>query len=247
MSLMRLWAVAKKEALHIRRDRPSLVISFVLPVAMLFLFGYAVTTDVDEIKTAVLDADRTKASRELVTAFSASGYFNVTAYPLSRRDVEKLITGGKVKAAIVIPAGYARSLARGDVAPVQPIIDGSEPTTARTVLQAGELIARAHSRKLMLTAIDKSGRTIPLAGDAGRGLLAREPHPAHLFSRGPAGHHLEGRRARRTNFTGSILSGVRLRHPCSRGVAFRQDARLSAQIGEQICVRCACPGRRRLL
>ncbi|HIE11914.1 MAG TPA: ABC transporter permease, partial [Desulfotomaculum sp.] len=196
MSLMRLWAVAKKEALHIRRDRPSLVISFVLPVAMLFLFGYAVTTDVDEIKTAVLDADRTKASRELVTAFSASGYFNVTAYPLSRRDVEKLITGGKVKAAIVIPAGYARSLARGDVAPVQPIIDGSEPTTARTVLQAGELIARAHSRKLMLTAIDKSGRTIPLAGDAGRGLLAREPHPAHLFSRGPAGHHLEGRRAR---------------------------------------------------
>ncbi|MEW6446902.1 MAG: ABC transporter permease [Bacillota bacterium] len=164
MRLMRLWAVVKKEVLHIKRDRPSLIISFMLPVMMLFLFGYAVTMDVDEIKTAVLDGDRTRASRELIAAFSASGYFKITAYPVSRREVEKLITGGRVKASLVIPAGYSRTLARGDAAPVQFIIDGSDSTIARTALQAGELVAGAYSRRLKLAAINKSGKILPPAG-----------------------------------------------------------------------------------
>ncbi|MDI6631053.1 MAG: ABC transporter permease [Thermoanaerobacteraceae bacterium] len=162
MRLMRLWAIVKKEVLHIRRDRPSLVISFLLPVMMLFLFGYAVTMDVDEIRTAVLDGDRTRASRELASAFAASGYFKLTAYPVSRQELERLITSGRVKAGLIIPAGYGRTLARGEAAPVQFIVDGSDPTTARTALQAGELVARVHSSKLMLAALDRSGKTVPL-------------------------------------------------------------------------------------
>lgn len=164
MRLMRLRAVVKKEVLHIRRDRPSLMIGFLMPVMMLFLFGYAVNTDIDEIHTAVLDGDRTRASRELVAVFSASGYFKITAYPVSRQEIEKLITGGKIKAGLVIPAGYSRTLSRGEAAPVQFIIDGSDSTTARTALQAGELVARAYSSKLVLTTIDKSGRNGPLIG-----------------------------------------------------------------------------------
>jgi ABC-2 type transport system permease protein len=163
MRLMRLWAIVKKEVLHIRRDRPSLVISFLLPLVMLFLFGYAVTMDVDEIQTAVLDGDRTRASRELASAFAASGYFKLAAYPVSRQELERLITSGRVKAGLIIPAGYGRTLARGEAAPVQFIVDGSDPTSARTALQAGELVARVHSGKLMLAALDRSGKTVPLA------------------------------------------------------------------------------------
>jgi len=164
MRVTRLWAVIKKEVLHIRRDRPSLVISFALPLLMLLVFGYTVTMDVDEIQTAVLDGDRTRASRELVSAFAASGYFRFTAYPLSRPELERLIIGGEVKAALVVPPGYGRALARGETAVVQFIVDGTDPTTARAALQAGELIARVHSTKAIAATLERSGKSLPLGG-----------------------------------------------------------------------------------
>lgn len=162
MRLQRLWAVTKKEVLHIRRDRPSLIISFLLPVAMLFLFGYAVTVDVDQIRTAVLDGDRSQASRELTAAFGASGYFKIAFYPVTRRELQRLITAGEARVGLIIPAGYGRTLARGEAAPVQFLIDGSDPTTARTALQAGELIARAHSVRLVKAQVQRRGLSIPL-------------------------------------------------------------------------------------
>ena len=76
-SIARLWAIARKEAIQLRRDARSLGLAFVLPVIMLILFGYAITTDVEHITTAIVDRDHTPESRALASAFSESNYFMV--------------------------------------------------------------------------------------------------------------------------------------------------------------------------
>ncbi|HEB85335.1 MAG TPA: ABC transporter permease, partial [Bacteroidetes bacterium] len=76
----RILTIARKELLHILRDRRTLAVMFLIPVIQLFLLGYAATTDIEHLRTAVLDADRTSQSRELVEAYRASNYFDVVAY-----------------------------------------------------------------------------------------------------------------------------------------------------------------------
>ena len=75
MKLSRLTAVARKEVLQLRRDRRSLALAFALPVLLVVLFGYAISWDVEDVETAVLDQDGGHRSRQLLDAFWASGYF----------------------------------------------------------------------------------------------------------------------------------------------------------------------------
>ena len=73
----RLWAMARKETIQLRRDRRSLLLAFALPLLLLVLFGYAIVWDVRDIALAVVDQDRSAESRELVDGFLASGYFQL--------------------------------------------------------------------------------------------------------------------------------------------------------------------------
>ncbi len=82
----RTLTVARKELLHILRDRRALVVMFLIPVVQLFLLGYAATTDIRHLRTAVLDADRTAQSRDLIAAYRASNYFGVVATVGARRN-----------------------------------------------------------------------------------------------------------------------------------------------------------------
>ena len=83
-SIARLWAMARKEAIQLRRDARSLGLAFVLPLVMLVLFGYAITTDVERITTAIVDRDHTPESRALTAAFAGSSYFTVKHTPATR-------------------------------------------------------------------------------------------------------------------------------------------------------------------
>ena len=83
IDFVRLGAVARKETLQLARDHRSLLLAFVLPLLLLVIFGYAISLDVRDIALAVVDQDRSAASRELVEAFEASGYFTVVARPES--------------------------------------------------------------------------------------------------------------------------------------------------------------------
>lgn len=80
MSISRLFAIIKKEFIQIKRDKPSLVISIIMPLAMLFLFGYAVSTEVDHIPMAVFDQSKTQESRGFIDAYRNSLYFNPDYY-----------------------------------------------------------------------------------------------------------------------------------------------------------------------
>ncbi|MGD8362483.1 MAG: ABC transporter permease, partial [Gemmatimonadota bacterium] len=160
MDFYRLVAIARKEALQLRRDTRSLILAFLLPVFMVLFFGYAITWDVKDIRLAVWDQDGTRASRELQQVFEASGYFSIVERPMSYREVETGLARARVRAVLVIPPGYARDLGAGRSVPVQLLLDGSDANTA-TIAQnyAGAIVAR-HSTQVLL-----QGREMPpLAG-----------------------------------------------------------------------------------
>jgi ABC-2 type transport system permease protein len=149
-SIARLWAMARKEAIQLRRDARSLGLAFVLPVIMLVLFGYAITTDVTNITTAIVDRDHTPESRALVSAFGESNYFMVKYTPATSQGVEELIDLAKVRVVVVIPERFSVDLKSGRTAPVELILDGSDAKTANVARGYADAIARTFSQNAMV-------------------------------------------------------------------------------------------------
>jgi len=150
MDRMRLLAIARKEVLQLRRDPRSLILAFLLPVALLVFFGYAITWDVTNIRMAVVDQDRTQASRELADAFRASGRFTIVAMPERTADIGALLDRGSVRIALVIPPRFAADLGGARTAVVQAIVDGSDANTATISLGYTQAIAQQYSAQVML-------------------------------------------------------------------------------------------------
>ena len=145
----RLRAVARKEVIQLRRDSRSLALAFLLPLVLLVLFGYAITTDVEHIRMAVLDRDRTPESRALVSAFARSGYFDVRHEVADEREIDPLIDLGKVRLALVIPERFAADLAARRAAPVELLLDGSDAKTATVARGYADGIARSYSANVL--------------------------------------------------------------------------------------------------
>jgi ABC-2 type transport system permease protein len=148
MKLKRLLKITKKEFIHIRRDRASLIMALVAPVMMLLIFGYAVNTDVNHVDLVVCDESRTPESRELIEKFNNSYYFRTFEMVESSDKVEEYIDKGKVKVGLVIPADYAREIKRNKTAEIQILVDGSDPTIARTAMSYSVILANNHTIKL---------------------------------------------------------------------------------------------------
>ncbi len=145
----RLIAVARKEVLQISRDPRSLILAFVLPVFLLVVFGYAITWDVRDIITVVVDQDHTAKSQDFVDAFSASGYFRVTRHLDRVDEVPPLFDRGAARLALVIPPGFERDLAHGHGAPVQALVDGADANTATIVLGYARATVQTWSQRVL--------------------------------------------------------------------------------------------------
>jgi ABC-2 type transport system permease protein len=161
MRLARLLAVARKEVIQIRRDPRSLGMAFVIPMILLFLFGYALTLDVDNLKMIVYDQDRTAVSRDFLARFEESRYFSVVAAAKNYQDVEWALDSGRAQAGLVIPRNFARDLERGREVPVQALLDGSDSNTATIAISYLEAISAKYSSQIL----------------PGRAGLARRPTP----------------------------------------------------------------------
>ena len=148
LNLTRLLAVARKEAIQLRRDTRSMAMAFLLPVLLLVLFGYAITWDVEEIKTAVVDFDRTARSRELVEKFSSSGYFTIESRLDNPSEIPLLIERNRVEIALVIPPDFASDLDAGRTAQVQAIVDGTDANTATIILAYTQAVIQTYSAKV---------------------------------------------------------------------------------------------------
>jgi ABC-2 type transport system permease protein len=145
----RLLSIIRKEFIHIVRDPRTLAIMFVIPIIQLILLGYAATTDIRRLNTAVYDADRTQQSRQLIEAYRASDYFRITYNVNSEREIAELLDRGDARAGIIIPAGYGDNLAKGKTAQVAFLIDGSDPTVATTAFAASQSVGQAQNIRIV--------------------------------------------------------------------------------------------------
>jgi ABC-2 type transport system permease protein len=146
-SLRRIGAMAGKETIHVRRDPRTLALALLMPVVMLLLFGYGVSTDVEHIPLAIADQDQSEASRALARAFDGSREFQVVAHTSPER-VESLFRGGAALAALVVPRGYQRDLLLGRAAQVQLMLDGADAVIGNQILSKADAIARVESQRL---------------------------------------------------------------------------------------------------
>src|SRR5579864_232616 len=131
--LRRFAALLRKESYQIIRDPSSMLIALVLPLILLFLFGYAVSLDATRTKIGVVIEAATPAARNLAASFQASRYFDVRL-GRDRREFASDLVLGAVKGIVVIPATFAADQRRrGDATQNQVIVDGSDPNTASFV------------------------------------------------------------------------------------------------------------------
>jgi len=142
IKLNRFKAIAYKEFIHIKRDKPSLAIAFMMPLMLLFLFGYAVTTDVENIDLIVYDESKSQASLELVESFTQSGIFIFNEYADSMDDVEGALDSGSSRTALIIPPQYHNDIYRIQGPEVQVLVDGSDPMVARTAMNSALIIGQ---------------------------------------------------------------------------------------------------------
>jgi drug efflux transport system permease protein len=127
-------AVGLKELRQIVRDRRTLLILLLVPAIFLLLYGYALNFDIRNLRLAVQDRDRSAASRELVSSFANSGYFDLVGYVDANAELEQLIDRNEVRVVLGIPSGFARDLEMSRPTTVQVIIDGENANTASTAM-----------------------------------------------------------------------------------------------------------------
>ncbi|MEN6415227.1 MAG: ABC transporter permease [Armatimonadota bacterium] len=159
MSVKRILHILKKELIQIRRDPMMIRLIFFAPIMQLFIFGYAITSDIEHVTTAILDMDNTSRSRELVSRFAASPRYFVLSYIYSPRDVDTLLDSGRAQMAITIPRGFASDISSGRTADVQVSIDGSDSKTASIIGNYANTVCAQYSQQIITERLMRSGGT----------------------------------------------------------------------------------------
>jgi len=161
MKPQRVKAVAKKEYLHIIRDPRSLIMGLALPMLLIFMFGYALTLDVDNVPLIVWDQSETPASRDFISRFDGSRYFSLKSYARNYRDIERAINRRDALVALVVPVDFGRRVEAGSRATVQAIVDGSDSNTATIALGYAENIVRLYGRDVALEKARRLAGVLP--------------------------------------------------------------------------------------
>jgi ABC-2 type transport system permease protein len=130
----RIWQFVIKEFIQVWRDPRARFSLIVPPIIQVIIFGYAANFDVHHVATAVLDQDHSQESRELISRFVSSGYFQVTDVLHNRAQMSDLIDRGRVTLAIQILPGFAQQMRRRNDASVQVVLDGTDSNTALIAL-----------------------------------------------------------------------------------------------------------------
>jgi ABC-2 type transport system permease protein len=128
--LARLKQMLIKEFIQVFRDKRARFLLFVTPIIQMLIFGYAATFEVHHVATVVLDLDHSQESRDVISRFTSSPYFDVQHQLTDSRQIEDLIDRGKATVALQINPGFAENLRKGQTAPLQVIVDATNSNTA---------------------------------------------------------------------------------------------------------------------
>jgi ABC-2 type transport system permease protein len=145
-------AVARKELRQIRRDQRTLLILLFVPVFFLLIYGYALNFDIRNVRLGLQDNDRSAASRELVSAFVNSGYFDLVGEAESPAAIDDMLDRDYARAVLVIPVRFGADVAAGRPTAVQFIVNGDNANTATTVVGYASGLVNSQSLRYELQA-----------------------------------------------------------------------------------------------
>ena len=171
-------AVASKELRQILRDRRSLLILLFVPAFFLLLYGYALNFDIRNVRIAVQDNDRSTASREVISSFVNSGYFDLSGDVMNSQAISRVLDRNEARAVLVIPARFGSDVAAGHPTSVQFIVNGDNANTATTVVGYARGLLSATSARYELQARLRSPACLAEAEACGEGvgpLVSVEP------------------------------------------------------------------------
>ncbi len=161
MMLQRLFRMLVKEFLQMLRDPRMRVVVFGVPVIQMTIMAFALTTDVTDVRLAILDMDKTPASRELISAFVSSKYFQVSDYLTSQSEITPLLDRSKVRAILQIPFGFSKALKREETADIQLLTDGTDSNSTAIVLGYAGYIINNYNDAMLKQRLGRKGITTP--------------------------------------------------------------------------------------
>src|SRR5262245_35147442 len=156
-SLQRTFSIAVKELLHILRDPTTLFFTLFLPVMELFMLGYAIDTNVRNVRTVIFDEAGTQESRAFIRRFENTTDFKIVAQVYSEVEMSREIVAGRARIGIKIPHDYSRKLEAGETAQVLVLVDGTESSIAAEAVNVGNAIALQESLARVL-----NGKPLPV-------------------------------------------------------------------------------------
>ncbi|RMD86478.1 MAG: ABC transporter permease [Alphaproteobacteria bacterium] len=139
----RLTALIVKESLQVIRDPSSILVAFLLPLMLIFLFGYGLSLDNDRIEIGLVVEDMTPETLGLAQSFFATRFLDVRAFARDRRTLEDDLVAGRIRGLVVIPATFAERFMSGREARVEVVADGSDPNTASFIQNYARGVVRA--------------------------------------------------------------------------------------------------------
>lgn len=156
----RIFHLLLKEFLQLRRDKSARLRLLVPPVLQMLLFGYAATFEVFNVATVILDQDRTQESRALVADFVHSSRFRLVSVVSGRRQVQDAVEGSTAQVGIVVPPGFSELLRKGQSAPLQVLVDGTNSNTALIALGYVGQISGSFGQAYALDLAQRTGRAL---------------------------------------------------------------------------------------
>lgn len=159
--LQRLSRMLIKEFLQMLRDPRMRLVIFGMPVIQMTIMAFALTTDVTDIRLAVLDMDKTPASRQLISAFTSSRYFKVSFSLSSQDDILPLLDRSEVRAVLQIPAGFSRDILSEKSAEIQLLTDGTDSNSTAIVLGYAGFIINNYNDIKQKERLSRKGITTP--------------------------------------------------------------------------------------
>lgn len=157
MNPKRVKAIAKKEFKHLLRDIRLLLVLLILPIFLLITFGYAVNFNVENIKTAVLDYEKSDVSRRFVIGLGVTSYFDIVRHINDRGEIDNILDTKEAQCVIVIPRDMSEKFYSGEEAKIQFIIDGVDGNTANIILSYLNAAAMNYNFKLTAEVLESKG------------------------------------------------------------------------------------------
>ena len=157
MNPLRIKALIRKEIYHLIRDYRSLYLAFAIPLILIILFGYALSLDVDNVETIVVDYDKSELSRDFIRKLDASPYFHVSERLPQTKDAIDYLDHDRAKVAIVIPPNFMKSIGADRETPLQILIEGSDPNFAGIIRGYLTAFTEQYNQKLLLSFLNRQG------------------------------------------------------------------------------------------